>query len=62
MNIFFILNFAIIVLIAVIVFVTNNPLAMLGLFFLQTMPYEPPEEGEETDATGPMGFIDTSDS
>jgi hypothetical protein len=36
-------NVAIIVLIAVVIFITSDPLALLGLFFLQQVHFSEPE-------------------
>ena len=58
---FLYLNLAIMVLIGITLVLTTNPLALFGLFFLQNMPYEPDEEGEEIDATTPIGFIHSED-
>lgn len=52
-------NFAIIVLIAIVVIVTKDGMALLALLFLQSPSYEQYEQTNELEpACGPMGFID----
>lgn len=40
-----IINVSIVILIAVALFATMNPLALLGLFFLQQIQFSEPEDG-----------------
>jgi hypothetical protein len=59
------LNLAILGLIAFVIFLTSNPLALLGIVFLKDMPYgllaqDDSEEEEENDAAAnsrKIGFI-----
>lgn len=54
------INIAIISTILVTVWLTNNPLAILGLSFLQHMPVFPPEHlvaDQENDENNPIGFV-----
>lgn len=56
----FLLNLAIVCACVGIVFLTENPLAILGLTFLQSMPVFPPEhmvQREEEQEGGSIGFV-----
>lgn len=57
-----ILNLAILGLIAFVIWLTSNPLALIGIVFLKEMPFGLLLQGEETDEQGrPMGFIHHED-
>lgn len=59
----FLINFAIILAVVGVTFLTGNALAILGLTFLQSMPVFPPEHmidrGDETEdaENSPIGFV-----
>ncbi len=64
MNHALILNLAIIALIVVVLVVTNNPLALLGIAFLREMPYgllQSDEADEEDEKSNPIGFVHHND-
>lgn len=42
-----IINVAIVILVAVAIFATQNPLALLGLFFLQQVQFSEPQDYSE---------------
>lgn len=58
-----ILNIAILGLIAFVIWLTSNPLALLGIVFLKEMPFGLMlQGGEEDEEEGrPMGFIHHED-
>jgi hypothetical protein len=53
------LNLAIIALIVVVIAVTGNPLALLGLGLLREMPYGllQSDDSEDDEKTRPIGFV-----
>ena len=58
----FLLNVAIVAACVGIAFYTQNPLAILGLTFLQSMPVFPPEhmvqqQDEDEEEPGKIGFV-----
>jgi hypothetical protein len=63
MNHALILNLAIIGLIVVVLVITNNPLALLGIAFIRDMPYGllQQEEEEEDEKGRPIGFVHSDD-
>jgi len=63
MNHALILNLAIVALIVVVLLITNNPLALLGIAFIRDMPYGLlAQEEEEVDEKGrPIGFVHHED-
>lgn len=63
MNHALILNLAIIGLIVVVLVITNNPLALLGIAFIRDMPYGllAQEEEEEEEKGRPIGFVVSDD-
>lgn len=63
MNYALILNLAIIGLIVVVLVLTGNPLALLGIAFIRDMPYGLlAQDEEETDEKGrPIGFVHHED-
>lgn len=67
MNHALILNIAILALIGLVLFLTGNELALLGVAFLRDMPYgllaqDDDDDDEPTEASGrPMGFVQTDD-
>lgn len=63
MNHALILNIAIILLIAVVIFTTGNALALLGIVFLKEMPYGLlAQDAEEEEPGGrPIGFVQTDE-
>lgn len=60
----FALNIAILGLIAFVIWLTSNPMALIGIVFLKDMPYgllvNDDEEGEEEEGR-PIGFVHHSD-
>lgn len=63
MNYALLLNLAIIGLIVVVLLVTNNPLAMLGIAFIRDMPYGllQQDDDEEEEKSRPIGFVHSDD-
>lgn len=56
----FLVNLAVVLASVGVIFLTNNPLGILGLFFLQQMPVFPPEhmiQREEDEEGKPIGFV-----
>lgn len=56
----FLVNLGVILAVVGVTFMTNNPLAILGLTFLQSMPVFPPEhmiQREEDEEGKPIGFV-----
>ena len=65
MNHALLLNLAIIGLIAVVIFVTGDPLALMGIVFLKEMPYgllaQEMSDDEVEESTRKIGFIRDED-
>lgn len=65
MNHALLLNIAIIGLIAVVIFVTGDPLALMGIVFLKEMPYgllaQEMSDDEVEESTRKIGFIRDED-
>lgn len=60
----FLLNAMVVFASVAVVLLTDNPLGILGLFFLQSMPVFPPEhlverEGESDEQNDPIGFVNS---
>lgn len=63
MNHALILNIAIVLLIAFVIWLTSNPLALIGIVFLKEMPYGllAQDDDEEEEKSNPIGFVHHDD-